>query len=38
MFRKALMVAMLALSFFATSHSTQANDPLPECMPCPWQK
>jgi hypothetical protein len=36
MFRKALMVALLALSFFATSRTTVADDPFPECNPCPW--
>ena len=38
MIRKVFMIAMLAVSFFAASPATQANDPLPECMPCPWQK
>ncbi len=36
MIRKALMVALLALSFFATSRTTVAEDPAPECNPCPW--
>ncbi len=38
MFRKALMLMMLAFSFLATSQVTEALDPIPECLPCPWQK
>jgi hypothetical protein len=39
MFRKLLLIAMLALSFLATPGTTLADgDPLPECAPCPWQK
>ena len=34
MIKKALMIAALALSFFAVSN-TYASDPLPECVPCP---
>ena len=34
--RKALMIAVLALSFLAVSHApVQANNPIPECNPCP---
>jgi hypothetical protein len=38
MFRKALMIVMLSLSFFATSQISSAEDPLPMCNPCPWAK
>lgn len=38
MFRKALLVVLFALSFFATANVTEAGDPIPECQPCPWQK
>jgi len=38
MIRKAILVVMFALSFFATAPVTEANDPIPECLPCPWQK
>ncbi len=38
MIRKALMLAMLALSIFTAAPSVVANDPIPECLPCPWQK
>lgn len=38
MIRKAFMIALLALSFFAASKSTYAEDPIPECLPCPWDK
>lgn len=35
--RRIMMIAMLALSFFAASQTTTAHDPLPECDPnCPW--
>ncbi len=38
MLRKAIMLTMLAFSFLAASPSTVANDPIPECLPCPWSK
>ncbi len=38
MIRKLMLVAMLALSFFAASSGVRAEDPIPECLPCPWQK
>ncbi len=36
MIRKAFMIALLALSFLATTRTTVADDPVPECNPCPW--
>lgn len=38
MIRKAALLLMLALSFFAAPQVTVADDPIPECSPCPWQK
>jgi hypothetical protein len=34
--RKLFMLAIMALSFFAATSGTQAQDPFPECNPCPW--
>lgn len=34
MFKKALMIVALALSIFAVTN-THAEDPLPDCFPCP---
>jgi hypothetical protein len=36
MLRKLLLVAALALQFFAISTLSQAHDPFPECWPCPF--
>jgi hypothetical protein len=36
--RKLMLLALLALSFFAAPNFTQASDPIPECDPCPWYK
>ena len=38
MLRKAFMIFALALSFFGAAQMTDANDPIPDCQPCPWQK
>lgn len=38
MFRKALFVFALALSFFGAVQTGNAIDPIPSCNPCPWQK
>ncbi len=38
MFRKALLVFALALSFFGSAQVGGATDPIPDCNPCPWQK
>jgi hypothetical protein len=38
MLKKALFVLMLAVQFFAASSQIQANDPMPECAPCPWAR
>jgi hypothetical protein len=34
MFKKALIVLALALSIFTVSN-TRAEDPMPDCFPCP---
>jgi hypothetical protein len=36
MVRRIVTLAMLAFSFFVASSGTQAQDPYPECNPCPW--
>jgi hypothetical protein len=36
MMRRLLMIAMLALSFFAATQGSRAEDPIPTCHPCPW--
>jgi hypothetical protein len=35
MLKKALLAAILALSFFAAM-GVQASAPAPQCNPCPW--
>jgi len=36
MLRKVMMIAALAVSFFAATSGSRAQDPIPECNPCPW--
>ena len=36
MLRKVMMIAALAVSFFAATSVCRAQDPIPECNPCPW--
>ncbi len=36
MLRKIMMLAALALSLFTATAGSFAQDPIPECNPCPW--
>ncbi len=37
MLRKIMMLAALALTFFTATAGSFAQDPIPECNPCPWE-
>ncbi len=36
MMRRLIMIAMLAMSFFAATSGSRADEPIPGCDPCPW--
>lgn len=36
MLRKIMLLAVMAVSFFAATAGSYAQDPIPECDPCPW--
>lgn len=35
MYKKALLLAMLAVALFAAPAVNRADDPMPSCFPCP---
>jgi hypothetical protein len=34
--RKLVLFALLAVSFLATARTIQRDNPVPDCMPCPF--